>query len=399
MISRSHSQSEGIPDEKEQVKAPGRPVRILIAMSDTGGGHRALSQAIAGAIARRYRDQAVVRIEDIFALPPQTLPERVTRLYGPVIRVAPWLYGRLYHSLNHRRRYEAFARLAARRMRQKISRLIETARPDIIVSTHPLANRPILDAIAADGRPIPVVAVVSELVSVHVSWVDPRLDLLNTATTETYQAVIRCGADPRRVRCVGLPVDERFGRVVLAPEELRMTMGLHPERFTALVIGGGEGAGGLARIVETIEAARLPLQLIVVCGRNERLRRRLEALPLQTPARIFGFVTLIPELMHAADVILTKGGPQTIAEALVSGRPVILTQTLPGQEEGNGTFVESRGVGFAPGPPRRVVENLARLVFDPSLRWWMTVNAQRVGRPEAAGQVARMIMDLARSQW
>ena len=372
-------------------------MRVMIAMSDTGGGHRAMSQAIAGALHRRFGQDVQIYIEDVFALPPRTAIEHVTRLYGPVIRAAPWFYGWLYHFLDDDRRYDAFARLAARRTQLKMQRLLDAIRPDVVVSTHPLANRPMLDAIEETGRAVPVMASVSELVTVHVSWVEPRLSLLNTATTESYDAVVRWGAKPSLVRCAGLPVDERFCRIDGTPQEIREAMGLDPHRFTALLMGGGEGAGGLGAIVRKIQKTNLPIQLIVVCGRNHRLRDRLQRIPLRTPASILGFVKTIPELMKACDVVVTKGGPQSIAEALVVGRPVILTQTLPGQEEGNGTFVESRGIGFRPGPARRVVENLGRLAQDPDLRTWMTTNARRHGRPEASGQVAEMIGELAGS--
>ncbi len=370
-------------------------MRVMIAMSDTGGGHRAMSQAMAGALERRYGQAVQVYVEDVFALPPRTVAEHVTRLYGPVIRAAPWFYGWLYHFLDHNRRYSTFSELAARRTQKKICCLLESIKPDVVVSTHPIANRPLLDAIEESGRPIPVLASVSELVTVHVSWVEPRLRLLNTATTESYRAVVRWGAKPSQVRCAGLPVSERFGAVLQSPEELREAMGLDPRRFTALLMGGGEGAGGIETIVKLLQKTDLPIQLIVVCGRNHKLRARLENTSLRTPSRILGFVTTIPELMHASDVVVTKGGPQSIAEALVSGRPVILTQTLPGQEEGNGMFVESRGVGFRPGSAPRVVENLGRLVLNPDERIWMTSNAHRHGRPEAAGQVAEMIVSIA----
>ncbi len=372
-------------------------MRVMIAMSDTGGGHRAMSQAIAGALQRRYGPSVEVYVEDVFALPPRTIAERITRLYGPVIRAAPWFYGWLYHFLDHNRRYATFSELAGRRTQEKIQCLLGSIKPDVVVSTHPIANRPLLDAIQMSGRDIPVLAAVSELVTVHVSWVDPRLRLLNTATTESFQAVVRWGAKPSQVRCAGLPVDERFGNVEKSPAELREELGLDARRFTALLIGGGEGAGGIEAVVRLLQKTDLSIQLIVVCGRNQKLRDRLEKMHLRTPARILGFVRTIPELMHASDVVLTKGGPQSIAEALVAGRPVILTQTLPGQEEGNGIFVESRGVGFRPGPAPRVVANLGRLVRNPSERAWMTLNAQRHGRPEAAGRVAEMIVSIARS--
>ncbi|HLH73674.1 MAG TPA: hypothetical protein VKX96_10350, partial [Chloroflexota bacterium] len=250
-------------------------MRVLIAMSHTGGGHRAMSLALEKALHRQFGSSVSVEIADVFGVGSPSVVERVTRLYGPVIRVAPWFYGWLYYAVNDPRRYQVFSRFSWPATRQKVLHLFEEYQPDVVVNTHPLANRPILDAVEVYSRKIPVVASVSELVSVHVSWVDPRLDLLNTATTESFRCVIGWGADSDRVRCLGLPVDECFATVETTPAELRATMGLDPGRFTALLIGGGEGAGGLEEIVREIQATDLDVQLIVVCGRNQRLRQRL----------------------------------------------------------------------------------------------------------------------------
>jgi 1,2-diacylglycerol 3-beta-galactosyltransferase len=375
----------------------GDPVRVLIATADTGGGHRAMSNALASAFARHHPGAAAVQIENVFSVAPRTVFEHVTDLYGTCIRLAPWLYGSAYHLSNRPRAYRTL-NATQRNLTRKLAKLIDASRPDVVVSTHPLANRSLLDAVAANGRRIPVVASVSELVTVHRSWAEPGLHLLNTATTESYQAVLRWGAPRHAVRCVGLPVDERFALAERDPAEVRAELGLDPGRFTTLLVGGSEGAGGIESIVRALQEVDLPIQLVVVCGRNRALQARLGRRSLRTPAKVLGFVQTMPDLMRAADVVVTKGGPQTIVEALVVGRPVVLTQTLPGQEEGNGAFVESRGVGFGPGPVRRVVENVGLLARDAELRAAMTRNAVRHGRPRAAAELAAMILRAAEAR-
>jgi len=372
--------------------------RILIAMSDTGGGHRAISSAIQGALRRLYGIAAEVVISDVFALGHRSIFDASTRLYSPMLRHAPWLYGLVYHLSDRPHVYSTIARQVELMDSPKIRRLLEEARPDVIVSAHPLSNRPLLRARAALGWRTPIVAIVTELVTVHRSWVDPGLDLYVTATAETEAAVLGLGANPRRVLRLGLPVDERFGSVQARPADLRRALGLDPNTFTALLIGGGEGAGGLGRIVTAADRARLDVQLLVVCGRNRALRSRLEARHLGIPARIFGFVNNVPELMHAADVVVTKGGPQSIAEALAARRPMILTAITPGQEEGNDQFVERHGVGLAPASTAGVVEALRMLAANPAQRERLARNAARLSRPDAAANVARTVMELVTSR-
>jgi 1,2-diacylglycerol 3-beta-galactosyltransferase len=160
-------------------------------------------------------------------------------------------------------------------------------------------------------------------------------------------------------------------------------------------MGGGEGAGGLPRIVAAADRARLDAQLIVVCGRNRTLRSRLERLSLSYNAAILGFVDNIPELMHASDVVVTKGGPTSIAEAMAARRPVILTAVTPGQEEGNDQFVERHGIGLAPRSTAGVIDSLRMLSSRPAVRERLMRNCERVSRPDATANVARLAVEVA----
>src|SRR5207244_8554408 len=107
--------------------------------------------------------------------------------------------------------------------------------------------------------------------------------------------------------------------------------------------------GHLGAQVRVLATEPHPWQLAVVCGRNDKLRRRLVALPAATPMLVFGFVDYMPELMRACDLVVTKAGPGAIAEALATGVPLVITGFLPGQEAPNVDFVvESRIGAFAP---------------------------------------------------
>ncbi len=367
-----------------------RSRRVLIAMSEAGGGHRAVSGALARALEQHY--QAEVRIADLIALDPRSWQHRMVRLYPWIIRHAPLLNGLAYHTTNRRRVYGALASRAKERLVPRIARELQAWEPAVVVTTHPFCNRVVLDALDAVGLSIPVVAAVTELVSVHVSWIDPRLSRYTAATEEARLAVLRHGAPPERVTLTGLPVNAAFGRVARPPAEIRRELGLDPDRFTALLVGGGEGAGRLAAQVCALDGSPLNLQLIVVCGRNARLRARLLRAPPRHPAAILGFVDTMPQLVHAADIVVTKGGPTTIAEALVSARPVLVTSVLPGQEEGNDTFVERHGAGYRVGSLSALVRAVARLVEDEPQRQVMAERAARLLRRDAAEAVADTVV-------
>jgi 1,2-diacylglycerol 3-beta-galactosyltransferase len=368
-------------------------MRILVAMSDTGGGHRSLASAVKAGLIQQY-PRVQVDIVDMFRPGHPTLAWRVVRLYGPVIRRAPGLYGALFHTTNLRGVYPLIAKAYLPSLLPKVVRFLREYRPDLVVSVHPLLNRVLLDAIERLGRPVQVAAVVSELVTVHRSWVEPEIRYYSVATEEARAHMERWKAPMERTEVTGLPVDPRFRPRDEPDLAVRRQLGLSPNTFTVLVMAGGEGTPVLLQAVKALGFAGLPVQLIVVCGRNSTLEKRVRALGLPTEHRVFGFTDRIPELMAAADVVVTKGGPQTLAEVLAVGRPALVVQTLPGQEEGNDVYIQSRGAGLSTPNPDSLLQAVRRLVTEPDYRYLMAKRARELGRPDAAFRVGRSLMEL-----
>lgn len=153
--------------------------------------------------------------------------------------------------------------------------------------------------------------------------------------------------------------------------------------------------GPLRGIARALNRAQLPLQLVIIAGRNEKLRRQLQQLEWNIPAQVHGFVTNMPDWMRASDLVITKAGPGTIMETLAAGKPMILSGYLRGQEEGNVRFVQESGVGVLRSSPHAVASQL-RAWLDgehPQLAQ-MQVNAKRAARPNAAIEIVRAVAEL-----
>ena len=149
--------------------------------------------------------------------------------------------------------------------------------------------------------------------------------------------------------------------------------------------------GPLGRMARAIDESGLDVGLAIVCGRNQKLQSALQAQTWDNPTFIYGFTREMPEFMRAADVIVTKAGPGTIAEALNAHLPIILYAKIPGQEDGNVTFVESEGVGVWAPKPQMVVRTLTRWISRPAERELIIANARRIARPDAARHIAQVI--------
>ncbi len=406
---------------------------ILFLIADTGAGHRSAANAITNAIriiSQKEQEEWLIRTASVHnkqgststgdaigttvqeaTEPPPTyrieivdvfeeysrFPLReAVKLYGPTIRYNPRLFGEVFHISNREGPVLAGQMLTTPLILNGLLRLFTTVQPDIIVSIHPLLNHVTVRALREFHLKIPFLTVVTDLVTVHYSWFAEGVDGYIVPTKQAQELYLKRGLDPEKVHLLGMPIDPKFTLPIASKETLQRNFGLLPGLPVVLLVGGGDGAGGLQTAVRAISHARLPVQLMVVTGRNKRLYAHLQRTKshLNVPVTIFGFVQNMPELMHAADIIVTKAGPGTISEALACELPVILSGYVPGQEEGNVTFVTENDVGVLAMDPPTLIDALRRLTKPGSadLRRQLA-NAKQLSRPGASFDIANCILN------
>ena len=390
---------------------------ILFLIADTGAGHRSAANALRNAItimAEEKRNKWLegqqkgadvenmpepptyrIEIVDVFEEYGRFPLREAVKLYGPTIRYNPSLYGRFFHMTDRAQSVAAVKTVAGPMVRKGLLRLITSVQPDVIVSIHPMLNHITIEAIAELGLKIPFLTVVTDLISVHHSWYAPGADGYIVPTEQARRLYIRRGMDAAKIHVLGMPIDPKFTLPLPSKDELRRKQGLDCHLPTVLLVGGGDGAGGLRSAVQAISQARLPVQLMVITGRNKRLFVHLQRLraDLKVPAKIYGFVHNMPEMMHTADVIVTKAGPGSICEALACNLPIILSGFVPGQEEGNVTFVTENGAGVLARSPVEMIDALRRLIKPGSqVLQEQLQNARRLSRPRASFDIMDHIL-------
>jgi 1,2-diacylglycerol 3-beta-galactosyltransferase len=367
---------------------PPDPPRVLFLFSDTGGGHRSAAEAIIEALGLEFGARLTTEMVDIFKeyapLPLNRLPE----FYTQIVRVPrAWQLG--YRLTDGHRRARLLTASAWPYVRHRLRTLAAKHPSDLIVSVHPLATAPALRALGKN-RP-PFVTVVTDLVTTHALWYHRRTDLCIVPTASAYQRALSSGLTPDQVKVVGLPVTERFCQPAVDKRALRRQLGWPTDLPLVLLVGGGEGMGPLERTAQAIAAARLPVTLVIVTGRNRELKARLEGQSWPIPAFIYGFVHAMPDFMRAADILVTKAGPGTISEAFIAGLPLVLYNRLPGQEDGNVTYVTSEGAGVWAPQPESIVSALSIWLEHPEKRQQAAAASRRLAQPQAARQIARLL--------
>ncbi len=375
--------------------------RILVLMSDTGGGHRAVAEALQYALLSRHRDDCRVDLVDGFREYSPFPFNRFPDVYPAWIRRSPSTYRLLAFTLTDSRLGTRAAQnvLYETVLRHKARQLFEGCCADAIVSVHPwfvqLASLALGDRAC---RPA-LVTVSSELGPAHISWYLAAMDLCCVPSRAGYEKARRAGLPAAKLRVTGFVVHPRFSEGLPSRAQARQELGLDAGLPTLLLTGGGDGMGSLDHVVEAIDARRLRCQLLVVAGRNAALRQRLLSRQWQTPVRVYPFVGNMPAMMAASDILIGKAGANTVAEACVVGMPIILYDAIAAQETPNVTLVERSGAGAYAPTPRRVADTVAEWLGSCRDELpCMAANARRLARPDAVWEVAEMIWESANRQ-
>jgi len=352
--------------------------RLLILSSGTGGGHDSVATAIVEAVhtltGGRLRVQVVA-----------PLGRGVERMYAMALNYAPGLWGLGYHAGNVRAATSLEQHAIKLLWGKRVASLLDKERPDLILSVHALCAQAV-DPIA-HMLGIPHQCVITDLVDIHRTWSAPGVATYFVPTLQAKLALLRRGVERERIQLTGLPVRRAFWHGPTRSEKQR-TRG----RLQVLVMDGGRPGPALAATVRTLVESIPSLAMSVAWGGASPIAHELRSRHQSCAIRHLDASAEIAKEMRIADVVVTKAGSVTIAEALATGRPLVLHRAAPGQEESNPDFVQALGAGVYAPNAARLCEMVTRLIEAPEEQGEMALCAAAAGRPTAAQHVALHIL-------
>jgi processive 1,2-diacylglycerol beta-glucosyltransferase len=369
---------------------------VLLLYVSIGDGHRRAARAIEEAIRIHHPDLRALSF-DLFDLYNRRLVSLALRAYRRLSRSFPRLWNRLYDNDRVRGRLgNPLARLY-RRASGRLEGLYRESSPAVIVCTQAIPCGLAAAWKRSTGREIPLVAVPTDY-AVHSYWIHEEVDLYLVPSEGNRASLLERGVAADKIRVGGIPIHPGFSSPS-DPVETRRRFGLAADSPAILFMGGGEGTAGLEELIREIDRRREQFQMIAAAGRNRFLRRRLLGLRggLRHPLSVFGFIESIDDLMGAADIIVTKPGGLTTAEALARRLPMILVNPLPGQEEINAAFLESRGAALRAGSGREAAALVGMALNGSGARERMRTAMEALRRPESARVSANLVAELIRS--
>jgi processive 1,2-diacylglycerol beta-glucosyltransferase len=361
--------------------------RILVLSASAGAGHLRAAEAVAKAMALEAPG-AEARHIDVLTLAGRPFREAYSQFYLKLVERAPALWGFLYDRLD-RPPKQVPAALRSALHRWNTRRLVDEVRafaPDAIVSTHFLPAD-VLGRERRKGRLGAPLGVVITDADVHRLWVHRGVDRYFVARDEAGALLEGLGYGAAQVQVTGIPIDPRFAAAADRPA-LRRKHGLPDAGPIVLLLGGGFGVGPVRELARALAEARRPALVVVVAGRNEALRRSLVA-QAGPRVRVLGFTTEMHEWMAAADLLVTKPGGLTTAEALARGLPMVLVNPIPGQEERNADALLESGAAVKANTRETLAWKVDSVLGSPERLAALRAAALRAAHPRAAFDVAR----------
>jgi len=371
--------------------------RLLVLSASAGAGHLRAAEAVELAL-RELDPAAHVENVDVLQLTNAAFRRLYGKAYLELVDRAPhalgWMYDRLDRNPSSPRP-DRLRHLVQKLNLRPLLQLLERGPWDAFVSTHFLPAEMIAALKRKRRVAAPQITVTTDF-DTHRLWVNEPCERYFTATEDGAAWLAACGVDRERTTVSGIPIHPAFSR--RRPRATCLaSLDLVGDRPIVVQLAGGFGVGPIEEIWKELLALPQSLELVVVAGRNETARRKLEAIavPSRHRAKVIGFTTRIDELFAVADLLVSKPGGLTTSEALARGLAMAIVNPIPGQESRNSDFLLEHGAAIKVNHVATLAGKVGALLDDPARLKRLRANAKALGRPRAAYDVASEALRLA----
>lgn len=366
--------------------------RVLILSASYGSGHNAAAHALDAALRALG---AETRIVDHFRDLVNPAFDRLSRqLYGAILRRAPALWGFGYWVGDRLAPSSGLVFGMGSLGTPRLRALLERERPDLVVSTHPTPAGALSVLRRRGVTRLPHALVYSDF-AVHRQWIPPLVDLHCVPAESIRADLMARGIAADRVLATGLPVRAEFDRPA-DPGPARRALGLDPERPVVLAMAGAFGwTGELPAATRVLRDLPVPLQAMIVAGHDDALRARLResVRGAGRRVRVLGYTEEMRQLMAAADLLVTKAGGVSLAEAIACDLPVVCFGSLPGHERRNERFIVAASAALSARSAEELGVVVTRSLTEPGLLDDLAKHMREIRRPGAARAVAEALLE------
>jgi processive 1,2-diacylglycerol beta-glucosyltransferase len=372
--------------------------KVLVLSASAGAGHIRAAQAIEKAFDELNGKPKEVQHLDVLKFTNKVFRHLYSQAYLDLVNKMPEVPGWIYDKLDTPWRKER-RRLALNKLNTRpLVRLLRDYQPDLIVCTHFLPAE-IVSWLKAKERLASRQAIIVTDFDVHAMWLCHHYEHYFVAIDEARAYLEALGIPAEKITVSGIPIDPVFA-LKKDKLEMRRKHGLAPDLPTILLSAGGFGVGSVEALIASLTPLRHRAQIVAICGRNKELKSRLGKMASAMKSKgglqvkPLGYTEEMDELMTASDVVLGKPGGLTTSEALSKGLVFVIVNPIPGQEERNSDHLLEGAVAIRCNNLPTLSYKLDRLLADPGRFATMQNNARKMGRPKAAHEIAKKLIEL-----
>lgn len=366
--------------------------RVLIMSTSAGAGHVRAASALETAFRLDARVDEVLN-NDALRYTNRIFRDFYSKFYASLVQSAPNFLGWWYKASDEPWRTDRMRNMIDRLNTRPLVKFIQDFDPHITVCTHFMPAGIISHLIATQKIKAQLSIVVTDF-DFHAMWLSRAFHRYFVALDETKAHLELLGIPGDRITVSGIPIDAVF-RDPVDRDHVCARLGLNPELPIVLLSAGAAGAEQSAYVAERLCDLPDAVQIIVVCGRNEALRERVNRLSRQThrSMHVLGYTEDMADLMKVSDLLIGKPGGMTSAEAVSAGLPLCIIDPIPGQEERNSDHLLEQGIAIKCNDLMVLPYKVNQLLDDPLRRARMRANALRFARPDAANRVVATLLE------
>ena len=367
--------------------------RIILMYISEISGHHSATLAIEKAIGILSPHAEILNI-NAFSYTNPISEKIVNRLYMGVIKRAPKIWDYLYDNPGVVKNIERLKEAVHKFNSPKLKMLFDRFKPDAVLCTQAFPCGMVADFKKTYDSAIPLIAALTDYVP-HSYWIYDKVNYYIAPSEEVTHRLMKKGVAHHKIKTLGIPFDTGFNETqdtVKVLQKFKLELGLP----TVLIMGGGQGLGPIKTIVRSLEKVKKEIQEIIVCGTNKKLYKSLKRKIKKYKKKIllFRYVHNINELMSIADIIITKPGGVTTAEVLAKNIPMIIVKPLPGQETNNTAYLTAKGAAVKVDKPKDTYLVVEDLLADASKLRRMSESANRIAKPGASLDIAKLLLEL-----
>ena len=368
------------------------PRRILLMYISPVSGHRHATMAIETSLKQLIPGVEIMSING-FGYTYPILEKVVNQAYMGVIKRTPKLWDLMYDNPKLVKRSAKFKEFLHKSSHKKLESLFKKFQPDTVVCTQAFPCGMVADFKKTHNIPMTLVGVLTDHAP-HRFWLNEGVDFYVVPSQDAKERFIKEGVAPEAICVYGIPIDLKFARRN-DKKVIAQKLGIQLSIPTILIMGGGQGLGPIKDVVKSLLRTELNLQLLVLAGTNKKLLKWLNRIQKKSTKKIIfnDYVSNVDELMEIATLIVSKPGGMTTSEVLAKGLPMIVINPLPGQEMYNTEFLTKKGAAVYVQDVKEIHLQVEKLLRDGQRLKLMSQAASREGRPRAAEEIARLILN------